>query len=113
MVSFADYGLSDHILHHILAIYALGGTSAQLGKAYKLALDSQRPTRRPDIQRVSDFQDPEKFKQCLGQGEYYDDYFAFFQNEIGENGVLNTVNKYLFSGDETAEDMLRRFFSGP
>ncbi|CEJ61955.1 hypothetical protein PMG11_10471 [Penicillium brasilianum] len=107
-----DLGLHNHILHHILAIYALGGTSAQLDQAYKLAMDSQRPTRRPDPQRVSDFQDPAKFKQCLGQGKYYDDYFAFFQNEIGENGVPNTVNKYLFSGDETAEDMLCRFFSG-
>jgi hypothetical protein len=76
-------------------------------------MDSQRPTQQPDPQRVSDFQDPAKFRECLGQGKHYDDYFALFQNEIGENGVPNTVNKYLFSGDETAEDMLRRFFSGP
>lgn len=59
-----------------------------------------------------DFQDPAKFKECLGQGIYYDDYFAFFQNEIGEHGVPNTANKFLFGGNERAEDMLRRFFSG-
>ncbi|KAJ5455992.1 uncharacterized protein N7458_004256 [Penicillium daleae] len=75
-------------------------------------MDSQRPTRRPDTQRVQDFQDPAKFKQYLGQGKYYDDYFAFFQNEISKDGVPNTVNKYLFEGDDRAEEMLRRFFSG-
>lgn len=43
---------------------------------------------------------------------YYNDYCAFFQKEIGENGVPKTVNKFLFSGDDRAEDMLCRFFSG-
>ncbi|KAF3401580.1 Oxidoreductase AflY [Penicillium rolfsii] len=107
-----DLGLHNHILHHILALYALGGTPAQLEQAYKLAMTSQRPSRRPDIQRVLDFQDPAKFKECLGQGTYYDDYLAFFQKEIDKHGAPNTVNKFLFGGDEIAEEMFRRFFSG-
>lgn len=108
----AEGDWADHILHHILALYALGGSPTQLEQAYKLAMDSQRPSRPPNVQRVLDFQDPAKFKQCVGQGIYYDDYFAFFQKEIVEHGVPNTVNKFLFEGDGMAEDMLRRFFSG-
>lgn len=73
-------------------------------------MDSQRPTRRPDIQRVSDFQDLARFKQCLVQDKYYD-YFVFFP--IDENRVPNTANRFLFSGDEIAEDILGKFFSGP
>ncbi|KAJ5807952.1 hypothetical protein N7474_009221 [Penicillium riverlandense] len=107
-----NLGLHNHILHHLLAIYALGGTPCQLENAYNLATDSQRPTRNPDINRVLDFTDPAKFKKCLGKGKYYDDYFLFFQREIGRNGVPNTVNDFLFKGDERAEDMLRRFFGG-
>lgn len=83
-----------------LCFSPLAGTPVQLERAYTLAVDSQRSTRRPDSQRVSDFRDPVKFKECLVQGEYYDDYFAFFQKEIGDNGVPNTVNKFLFSGDD-------------
>jgi hypothetical protein len=53
-----------------------------------------------------------KFQTFLGKGKYYDDFFAFFQKEIAEKGVPDTVNEYLFKGDNRAEDMLRRFFSG-
>jgi hypothetical protein len=52
------------------------------------------------------------FKLCLGQGKYYDDYFSFFQHEISIKGVPATVNKYLFTEEPMAEDMLCRFFSG-
>lgn len=104
--------MTDHILHHLLALYALGGMPEQLDQAYSLAIDSQRPIRPPDARRVSDLADPFKFRAFLGQGKYYDDYFAFFQNEISAKGLQSTVNEYLFKGDERAEDMLQRFFSG-
>ncbi|KAJ5688521.1 hypothetical protein N7462_002913 [Penicillium macrosclerotiorum] len=83
----------NHILHHTLALFALGGTLRQLEQAYGLAVDSQRRTRPPDVRRVLDFADSTKFKTCLGKGKYYDDYFAFFQNEIRHKGVARTVNE--------------------
>ncbi|KAJ5636877.1 uncharacterized protein N7484_010190 [Penicillium longicatenatum] len=107
-----NLGLHNHILHHLLAILALGGTAEQLSQAYDLAVDSQRSTRPPDARIVSDLADPEKFKLFLGKGKYYDDYFAFFQNEISEMGISSTVTEFLFKGDARAEDMLQRFFSG-
>lgn len=105
-------GILDHILHHLLAIVALGGTEDQLQNAYDLAIGSQRSTRPPDRPRVLDMHTPRGFKKYLGSGKYYDDYFAFFQSEIGRNGVAKTVNEFLFKGDEIAEDMFQRFFSG-
>ncbi|KAJ5934084.1 hypothetical protein N7466_003631 [Penicillium verhagenii] len=107
-----NLGLHNHILHHLLAILSLGGTERQLSQAYELAVSSQRPTRPPDARRVSDISDPEKFKLFLGKGKYYDDYFAYFQKEISHHGVPRTVHEHLFKGDERAEDMLQRFFSG-
>ncbi|KAJ6005221.1 hypothetical protein N7451_003165 [Penicillium sp. IBT 35674x] len=99
-----------HIYIHNLGLHR--GTAEQLSQAYSLAVDSQKSTRPPNARVVSDFADPEKFKLFLGQGKYYDDYFAYFQNEISENGVPSTVTEFLFKGDERAEDMLQRFFSG-
>ncbi|KAJ5278584.1 hypothetical protein N7478_003956 [Penicillium angulare] len=107
-----NLGLHNHILHHILAIVVLGGSTAQLQSAYNLAVDSQRPNRPPDAVRVSDMSSPVHFHKYLGKGKYYDDYFAFFQNEISRNGVPNTVNEFLFKGDDRAEDLFQRFFSG-
>lgn len=95
-----------------MAIIALGGTKDQLQSAYDLAIGSQRSTRPPDEPRVLDMNTPQGFKKYLGSGKYYDDYFAFFQNEIARNGVAKTVNEFLFKGDERAEDMFQRFFSG-
>lgn len=102
----------DHILHHLLALYALGATPTQLEAAYHLASGSQRPTRKPDADRVLKFADPAMFKLCLGKGRYYDDYLSFFQREISIKGVPVTVNEFLFTGEPMAEDMLCRFFSG-
>lgn len=104
--------MPDHILHHLLALYALGATPGQLDQAFNLATGSQRPTRPPDAGRVLDLADPVKFRTFLGKGRYYDDFFAFFQKEISTKGWHATVNEYLFRGDDRAEDMMRRFFSG-
>ncbi|KAJ5106109.1 hypothetical protein N7456_002784 [Penicillium angulare] len=104
-----------HIYIHNLGLHtivALGGSAAQLQSAYDLAIDSQRPTRPPDVVRVLDMSNPVHFRKYLGRGNYYDDYFAFFQNEISRNGVSNTVNEFLFKGDDRAEDLFQRFFSG-
>ncbi|KAJ5630159.1 hypothetical protein N7528_003816 [Penicillium herquei] len=107
-----NLGLHNHILHHILALVALGGTEHQLESAFNLNTDSQKSTRPADPRRVLDFAQPANFRKYLGKGDYYDDYFAFFQNEIARHGVAVTVNEFLFKGDDRAEDMFQRFFSG-
>ncbi|KAJ5718953.1 hypothetical protein N7493_007408 [Penicillium malachiteum] len=74
--------------------------------------NSQKSTRPADPRRVLDFAQPANFRKYLGKGDYYDDYFAFFQDQISRHGVARTVNDFLFKGDDRAEDMFQRFFSG-
>jgi hypothetical protein len=71
--------------------------------------------------------DPEKFKRFLGQDTHYHDFLVFFQKELEAKGVNGVLNEYLFAGtypvnrkilmlkfigDERADDMLVRLFSG-
>jgi hypothetical protein len=46
------------------------------------------------------------------QEEQYSNFLAFFQREIDEKGVPMVLNEYLFGGDELAESLLSRMFSG-
>lgn len=55
---------------------------------------------------------PEKFSSYLGNERYYHDFLIFFQEEIGRTGWQDVLNKYLFAGDERADDLLTRMFAG-
>lgn len=66
------------------------------------------------------------FNKLLGKTDYYNEYMRFFSDELVAkgvqntlhseelvaNGIHNTLNEYLFKGDERADDMLVRLFSG-
>lgn len=56
--------------------------------------------------------DTTRFQQCLGKGNNYPNYLAFFQQEIDAKGVGEVLREYLFAGDERAESMLCRLFGG-
>lgn len=56
--------------------------------------------------------DPAKFKQHLGDEEYYHDYLIFFQQEMRVKGWQAVVNEYLFAGDDRADGLLVRTFAG-
>lgn len=55
---------------------------------------------------------PEKYKAYLGRQKHYHNFLVFFQEEINEKGWQEVVNEYVFKGDERADDMLVRMFSG-
>lgn len=59
-----------------------------------------------------DLKDPEVFEKCLGKDEHYADFLQFFKNEIAEKGVSRVVKEYLLKGDERANDILGRMFTG-
>lgn len=61
---------------------------------------------------TANFHDPAFFKECLGKSESYTDYLHFFQDLIAEIGVEEVVREYVFKGDERADDMLGRMYSG-
>ena len=56
--------------------------------------------------------DPANFHKYLGNERYYHEYLVFFQEEIGKKGVEEVINEYLLKGDERAEDLLVRTYSG-
>ncbi|KAL4893208.1 hypothetical protein BDV59DRAFT_33405 [Aspergillus ambiguus] len=103
-------GVHNHILHHLLCIYALGATPAQLEKAFELGMVSQKPSNPPNVEKVHDFSNPAKFKALMGKGKYYSEYYAFFEDEVRRKGVAKTIEEYIFKGDERGEEMFRRFW---
>jgi hypothetical protein len=53
------------------------------------------------------------FKKTLGStGATYAKFLPFFQEEIDKKGWENVLEEYVFTGDERAEDMLVRLYSG-
>lgn len=102
----------NHIVHHLVTIWALGATPAELQKAY----DNNRGIQRlqfpvhPDI--VRDMANRDQFKEFLGQEQYFHDYEVFFRNEIEAQGWEAVLNEHLFARDEHADRMLTRMFAG-
>jgi hypothetical protein len=72
----------------------------------------QRPPVPLKQSIVTDMHDPKKYKTYLGSEKYYHDFLIFFQEEIDQKGWQEVLNQYVFNGDERADDMLVRMFSG-
>ncbi|KAK3624550.1 hypothetical protein LTR22_023915 [Elasticomyces elasticus] len=54
----------------------------------------------------------EKFKSYLGKEQYYHDFMVFFQDEMEKTSMPEVVNKYLFAGDQRADDLFFRSWAG-
>ncbi|GES65729.1 hypA-like protein [Aspergillus terreus] len=111
-IYFNDRGFHNHIVHHLLSIYALGATPAQLQDAYDRNKTYQRPAMPTDEKVVESLRNDASFEECLGKEENYPNFLAFFQRKINEKGVESVLNKYLFSGTGLAEQMFVRLFEG-
>ncbi|GIC90050.1 questin oxidase family protein [Aspergillus udagawae] len=111
-VFFNESGFHNHIVHHILTIYALGATPDEIRAAYGRNKTYQRPVMPTTQSVVESMHDKSQFQQHLGKEESYPNYLAFFQQEIEKKGVADVLNEYLFSGSECAESMLARLFGG-
>ncbi|KIX08852.1 uncharacterized protein Z518_03509 [Rhinocladiella mackenziei CBS 650.93] len=103
--------MHNHILHHLLVIYALGASPEQLESAYRRNADYQRP-RRDRSSLTLNLADPEQFRQHLEKPEYYEDYLEFFKGEVTTKGIEKTLKEYVFAGTERADDMLARMYGG-
>ncbi|KAI5306254.1 hypothetical protein KEM56_001686 [Ascosphaera pollenicola] len=110
-IYFNDKGFHNHIVHHLLSIYALGASPDDVQRAYDTNDEYQRPSRPIDEDLVQKFQDRDEFCQFLGQRPKYVQYLAHFQREIEERGVDAVLQEYLFAGTEFADDMLTRLFA--
>jgi len=103
--------LPDHIVHHILTIYALGASPSLIQTAYNQNANYQRPVKLQERKTV-DLSDRAKFKKYLSNPAYYHDYLVFFQKEIDSKGVEAVLNEHVFAGDEHADRMFVRMFAG-
>ncbi|QDS68659.1 hypothetical protein FKW77_001977 [Venturia effusa] len=107
-VFFNRAGFHNHIVHHLLTLYAIGATPDEIQKQYDQNKSYQRAPLPVKAEDVEALHDPAQFKKCLGKEKYYADYLAFFKREMEREGWHNVVNTYLFKGDEQADDLLRR-----
>lgn len=106
---------ADHIAHHILTIYALGASPAEIRAAYDRNKAYQRPPMPVKEDVVQSLYDKAQFKAALGKERNYPNFLEFFQREIQQRGVEGTLKEYVFrekDGDECAESMLVRLFGG-
>ncbi|KFA49996.1 hypothetical protein S40293_05970 [Stachybotrys chartarum IBT 40293] len=107
--------IADHIVHHLLALWALGATPSEIqdmweyNQAYQTPIDAGKPSE-PTAQK-KDLSDPAVYKECLGNNACYGDYLKFFEDKIAEIGVTATLKEYLLKGDEVTDSVFYRMYS--
>lgn len=115
-IFFNPMGLHNHIVHHILAIWALNASPEALQKGYDRNQSYQRPQGPVQEEILKELEDPAKFVEYLGTGgetkERYHTFLKFFVDKIEESGWQKVLQKYLFAGDEQAEALLVRMYAG-
>ncbi|KAI0115516.1 HypA protein [Nemania sp. FL0031] len=109
---FNKQGFHNHISHHLLSLYGIGASPADIQQGYDDNANYQRTPYQVHPDKVEELRDFEKAKAKLGKEEYYTDFLAFFQKEIDEKGWQAVLSEHLFKGDERSEDMLIRMFAG-
>ena len=102
----------DHTAHHILTLYALGASDEEIRKAYNAHREVQRSPGEPKPDVAKDLQDRSQWAKHFGDFENYIDFLEFFQAEIDQNGVADTIQQHVFGSDEAADGMLKRLFAG-
>lgn len=111
-IFFNKEGFHDHIVHHLLTVFALGANPETLKKQYDGNANYQRRLKPADSSIIENLHDPEKFKQHLGDESWYHEYLEFFREEIEKKGWEGVLNEYLFSFDERGDDLLVRMYAG-
>ncbi|KAF2736550.1 hypothetical protein EJ04DRAFT_562408 [Polyplosphaeria fusca] len=96
---FDEVGFHNHIVHHLLTIWALGASPLEIQRAYDRNQHYQLPHYHHDPSVALEMKDEDFFKECLGKTKYYSNYLQFFQEEIQQKGVGAVVNE-MFSGFE-------------
>ncbi|KAI9763559.1 MAG: hypothetical protein M1840_000421 [Geoglossum simile] len=111
-IFYNDEGFHNHIVHHILTIYALGASPETIQTQYDDNKIYQRPHGPIHRNIVDELGDYEKRKKYLGKEQYSSDFQVFFQKEIERLGWEEALQEYAFKGDEGADDMLVRLYMG-
>ncbi|KAH7079757.1 hypothetical protein FB567DRAFT_449318 [Paraphoma chrysanthemicola] len=111
-IFFNRSGFHNHIVHHLLTIYALGASPQEIQHGYDINATYQRPPEPLKDSIVNDMHKPDRFKTYLGKEQYYHDFLVFFQSEIEAKTWQTVLNEYVFAGDERADDLFARLYGG-
>ncbi|KAK9367926.1 hypothetical protein V1509DRAFT_105481 [Lipomyces kononenkoae] len=111
-IFFNDQGFHNHIVHHILSIYALGASPEEIKAAYEHDKLYQRKPFPVDENVVQAMSDKKKFEQFAGKENHYSNFLVYFQRELDAKGVGPVLNEHLFAEDGHADDLLVRMFAG-
>ena len=103
-----DLGFHNHTAHHLLTLYALGSSPELLERHYRRNSAGQRPRKLPEgppSPATGHRSDESKYGT-------YDETVAFFEAQIEEKGVEAVIQEFVLKGDEAADDMLARLYTG-
>ena len=104
--------MQDHIVHHILTLFALGASASEIQRQYEYNLSYQRSLEPVDNVVLEHLRSYAKFDEYLGKEKYYHEYLLFFQSEIDKKGFKNVIEDFCLKGDGRANDMLVRLHAG-
>jgi hypothetical protein len=101
-------------VHHLLGLWALGASPREIENMYQYNTRYQIPIEKPKraLSVTPDLKDLEVFNKCLGSDDYYADFMKFFEEEIDKKGVPGVLREYLLKGDERANDLFYRMYTG-
>lgn len=100
------------MLHHLLTVYAAGGSPEALQAAFDQDAHMQAKALELKAGVLENLQeDWSSAAKYLGKAEYYPDFLRYFQLEVEKKGWKLVLLEYLLSGEERAEDLFCRSFS--
>ncbi|KAF7730147.1 hypothetical protein EC973_002755 [Apophysomyces ossiformis] len=97
-IFFNDHKFHNHFTHHLLAAYSLGATTECLHKIFDEHSSYQR--KFPELLPVRF--DRQNYHEYLGKSEAYANFLELFQKEIDKHGPIDTVRRWVYSGDMLA-----------
>ncbi|ORZ09906.1 hypothetical protein BCR42DRAFT_423306 [Absidia repens] len=100
---FNEKKFHNHLTHHLLAAYSFGANEKRLEEIYERHASYQRPLP-PALDNPLT---RENYHGQLGKASAYTSFLRLFEKEIDEHGILDTVRRWIWSGD-----MLSRFVGG-
>ena len=102
----------NHITHSVLNVFALGGSPADLQRAFDDGVDIQRPPPPKDLAIIDALRDPDEFLKRTGDLDQYPNFLAFFSQEIEAKGWVAVVQEHVFSKSRNAEKIFAQLFEG-
>ena len=107
---FNEAGYHNHIVHHLLSIYALNAPLGDVQQAFDVNKTYQRPVKVYDEDTVRSMNEPQSLLRLLGDERQYENFLEFFTRQTEASGLEQVINKYIFAKVEVAESMLARLF---